>query len=608
MAIVRASTNLLWADLLADLTGAGTDDSIAVGMIAWAEDQINWYHCTATVAATSTWVATASGASSWADVLGVGALSGANNPILTDGQDFQGEDATGANGGALTLRGGNVTGGGNGGTAKLQGGTADTGGSGGSVQVIASAGGSASGAGGSIIGSAGGASSATAANAGGITFTAGSATNGGGSGDGGTISLQPGTAAGSGTAGRLLLDYSTWPGAEGTSGQSLQTDGAGALSWASGTSAPSQWIEVTTQTTGTGAGSETFTLATVDAVLPTDTQNWVEIRIIGEDTTNPDTHTFFTREIRTYYRGAGGATLWSNELVGTEQNRGFGTEITSVDLTLNGNAVEVVLTQASSTRTIDWCVQYITKDTVSASSAGISATAGQVLTFDNRGAPLTTGNATGGGGTTNFTMDVGASYGELKYLRVRTATGACADATIQFFYDAARTPVTGEIYDAENKDTSTTNGWVDRNPATMMGDDGTALESNTLYGTITNVDVDDATFSVELVFWSDGTVANSLPPSFTGLKTGAYTAVAGERVKFDPSGGTFPLDFPAFPAPDTIVSFKNCSTSTTAITLDGNGSNVEDPASPGGGSATVSMSGAGAGLDYQYDGTQWWIV
>ena len=118
--------------------------------------------------------------------------------------------------------------------------------------------------------------------------------------------------------------------------------------------------------------------------------------------------------------------------------------------------------------------------------------------FDNRGTPTVTGSASASGGTADFTIAAGTAYAQMQFLRVRTATGTCADATIQFFSDAARTV---EIYDAENQDTSTTNGFVDRNVASLMADDGSALASSTLYGRITNNDAGAATFNVEMVLW-----------------------------------------------------------------------------------------------------------
>ena len=61
MAIVFSQGVFLWADLLTDLTGNGSDDGITTNQIGWAEDQSNWYYCTATAASTSTWAALATG-------------------------------------------------------------------------------------------------------------------------------------------------------------------------------------------------------------------------------------------------------------------------------------------------------------------------------------------------------------------------------------------------------------------------------------------------------------------------------------------------------------------------------------------------------------------
>jgi hypothetical protein len=95
--------------------------------------------------------------------------------------------------------------------------------------------------------------------------------------------------------------------------------------------------------------------------------------------------------------------------------------------------------------------------------------------------------------------------------------------------------------------------------------------------------------------------------AFTALKTGAYTAVAGDLVKYDPTSGTFTLTFPASPSADDRVGFKNASASTVAVTLAGNGNTVENPASYGV-AASQSVSGNGLALTYQFDGTSWLIV
>jgi len=81
---------------------------------------------------------------------------------------------------------------------------------------------------------AGGDNTGTSGDGGTITVTPGSATHASGIGDGGSLVLSKGTAAGSGSDGSIVIDYATWPAADGTSGQVLSTDGAGNLSWITG--------------------------------------------------------------------------------------------------------------------------------------------------------------------------------------------------------------------------------------------------------------------------------------------------------------------------------------------------------------------------------------
>ena len=74
----------------------------------------------------------------------------------------------------------------------------------------------------------------TSGDAGSVTVGAGSVTNVLGLGDGGNVIISKGLAAGSGSDGFIRIDYGRWPAVDGSSGQHLQTDGAGNLSWASG--------------------------------------------------------------------------------------------------------------------------------------------------------------------------------------------------------------------------------------------------------------------------------------------------------------------------------------------------------------------------------------
>lgn len=92
----------------------------------------------------------------------------------------------------------------------------------------------------------------------------------------------------------------------------------------------------------------------------------------------------------------------------------------------------------------------------------------------------------------------------------------------------------------------------------------------------------------------------------TTLTTPATLAI-GDYQRYDPSGGTFQIDMPAGPTRGEMVGLKNVTSDTTAITLDGNGSNVENPTTFSLASS-ASVSGDGIGLLYQYDGTQWLIV
>lgn len=184
---------------------------------------------------------------------------------------------------------------------------------------------------------------------------------------------------------------------------------------------------------------------------------------------------------------------------------------TAVTLTSGGGTPSVVTTSSVPISGQSQVIAYhdpVTNDLIFASglvvSAGASIPGGmnplngiQVL-VDSFGTPLVTGNATASGGTVDFTIVAGSTAtvrAVLQHLRL-VANGTCADATIQFFRDAARTV---EVYSAFGVDPSTE--FVDRTPATLRGDDGTALESGTVYGRITNNDAGDSTFDVEVELW-----------------------------------------------------------------------------------------------------------
>jgi hypothetical protein len=85
---------------------------------------------------------------------------------------------------------------------------------------------------------------------------------------------------------------------------------------------------------------------------------------------------------------------------------------------------------------------------------------------------------------------------------------------------------------------------------------------------------------------------------FTSVKIADYTAKNGERVRYNPTSGTFTIYAPASPAVDDEFGTKNNTTNTTAVTIDGNGNNLD-------GSATRTVNQASEFRSWKYNGTQW---
>lgn len=88
------------------------------------------------------------------------------------------------------------------------------------------------------------------------------------------------------------------------------------------------------------------------------------------------------------------------------------------------------------------------------------------------------------------------------------------------------------------------------------------------------------------------------------IAVGLTTVAKGFRQFYDPSGGTFTLNAPAAPVVGDVFGVKNVTTDVTAVTISGNGANIVDPVAKTLG-ASFSFSGAYAGCDFQYDGTEW---
>jgi hypothetical protein len=109
----------------------------------------------------------------------------------------------------------------------------------------------------------------------------------------------------------------------------------------------------------------------------------------------------------------------------------------------------------------------------------------------------------------------------------------------------------------------------------------------------------------------DSSVAQSqgnFPLITAAVVTTATTLTTGFYQLYDPSGGTFTITMPAAPSRGDLVGIKNNTSDTTAITLAGNGNNVEDPTAGGTDAASISVLGAGIGLVYQYTGSKWKLV
>lgn len=86
----------------------------------------------------------------------------------------------------------------------------------------------------------------------------------------------------------------------------------------------------------------------------------------------------------------------------------------------------------------------------------------------------------------------------------------------------------------------------------------------------------------------------------TATKTSAYTAAIDELVRVDPSGGAFTVTLPtASGNTGHAITIKNVTSSTTACTVDGNGSETID------GALTYALSVAYGTVTVVSDGTNW---
>lgn len=107
------------------------------------------------------------------------------------------------------------------------------------------------------------------------------------------------------------------------------------------------------------------------------------------------------------------------------------------------------------------------------------------------------------------------------------------------------------------------------------------------------------------VFVGDGSQNYQLARAWnvTAVKTAAYTAAAWDLVRCDPSGGGFTVNLPtAVGRGGEGIIVKNVTTSTNAITVDGNAAETID------GSATATLNTARGVLRLVSDGGNWLVV
>lgn len=142
--------------------------------------------------------------------------------------------------------------------------------------------------------------------------------------------------------------------------------------------------------------------------------------------------------------------------------------------------------------------------------------------------------------------------------------------------------------------------WVDARGATINGVGG-GLAINDQVG---------VAYNIQGGTWNDGTVPSVREPGryqvdnlahwadTVSSHTGAGTLVSGRVNRVDPTAGPYTLDLPPAPETGDTVCVRNVTASTTAVTIDGNGNNIE-------GAGTLAFSGGYTTAVLVFDGTEW---
>lgn len=126
----------------------------------------------------------------------------------------------------------------------------------------------------------------------------------------------------------------------------------------------------------------------------------------------------------------------------------------------------------------------------------ITATAAVV--YDTRDSPTVTGTATSGGGTVDFEIDVTKERVVLDWIRV-VSDDASEGGMVQLYADSARTKLVYESDIAAGDPPVASTEYDDGNPFTLIASDGTTLDDQVIYGTITNDGDTDSTYTVYIM-------------------------------------------------------------------------------------------------------------
>ena len=105
-----------------------------------------------------------------------------------------------------------------------------------------------------------------------------------------------------------------------------------------------------------------------------------------------------------------------------------------------------------------------------------------------------------------------------------------------------------------------------------------------------------------------GSLAATLGILNSSAITSTDTSQTGERVLYDPSGGTFTINAPAAPSLGARFGVKNRTADTTVVTISGNGNNIENPTASFALAASFTLTGDGISAEWEFDGTQWLAV